>query len=290
MLNPIGVIADGFHRGLWDGLRLAGELNVQSVQLYAVSGEMDPEIITTDTKKRLKEELAANNLTISALCGDLEGHGFQDRSVNAKKVDKSKRILELAVELNTPVVTTHIGIIPEKENHVYEAMLEACEELGTFATSLYAHFAIETGPEPASRLKSFLDQLSTNGVSVNFDPANMVMVTGDDPVEGVYTLKDYIVHTHVKDGNKLGPVDPRDVYGALGYKPMSHDTISEMVENGTGFRETPLGQGSVSFEKYFRALEDIGYDGHLIIEREAGTNAFENIKQAVQFLQDRQNQ
>ena len=26
------------------------------------------------------------------------------------------------------------------------------------------------------------------------------MVTGDDPVQAVYNLKDYIVHTHVNDG------------------------------------------------------------------------------------------
>ncbi|WP_408011084.1 sugar phosphate isomerase/epimerase family protein [Pseudalkalibacillus sp. A8] len=287
MHNPIGVIADGFQQGLWDGLRLAGDLNVQGVQLYAVSGEMNPKTITTDTKKRLKEELQANRLTISALCGDLGGHGFQDRSVNAEKIDTSKRILELAVELGAPIVTTHIGIIPEEENHVYQTMLEACEELGVFASSLDAYFAVETGPEPVDRLKSFLDQLSTNGVSVNFDPANMVMVTGDDPVQGVYTLKDYIVHTHVKDGKKLGFVDPRNVYGKLGYEPMSHAAIAEMVENGTGFRETPLGKGSVPFDKYFQALQDIGYDGYLIVEREAGTNALGNIKQAVQFLQDR---
>ena len=67
-----------------------------------------------------------------------------------------------------------------------------------------AYFAIETGPETAAHLKSFLDTLSTNGVSVNFDPANMVMVTGDDPAEGASCLlKDYIVHTHVKDGIRL---------------------------------------------------------------------------------------
>lgn len=45
----------------------------------------------------------------------------------------------------------------------------------------------------------------------------MVMVTGDDPVHGVHLLKDYIVHTHVKDGVRHQPVDPRDVYGAVGY-------------------------------------------------------------------------
>ncbi|SHN34625.1 sugar phosphate isomerase/epimerase family protein [Gracilibacillus kekensis] len=287
MHNPIGVITDGFQQGLWNGLNLAGELKVENVQIYAVSGEMDPDIITTDTKKRLKESLDKNNLTISALCGDLEGHGFQDRTVNREKIDKSKRILELAVELGTPIVTTHIGIVPQQDNDVYQAMLEACDELGKFATSLDAHFAVETGPEPAAHLKTFLDQLSTNGVSVNFDPGNMVMVTGDYPVQGVYTLKDYIVHTHVKDGKKLGDVDPRDVYGALGYKPMCHDFIAEMVESGTGFRETALGKGSVPFDQYFQSLMDIGYNGALIVEREAGTNAYENIKQAVQYLQNR---
>ncbi|WP_096438586.1 sugar phosphate isomerase/epimerase family protein [Alteribacter populi] len=287
MHNPIGVISDGFQTELWESLRLAGNLNVEGVQIYAVSGEMDPGTIDNDTKKRLKEELLSNNLSISALCGDLGGHGFQDKRQNAQKIDKSKRILELAVELGTPVVTTHIGIIPEEKNEIYETMLEACEELGTFASSLNAYFAIETGPEPATRLKTFLDEQSTKGVSVNFDPGNMVMVTGDDPVQGVYTLKDYIVHTHAKDGRKLGPVDPRDVYGALGYKSMNHDVIAEMVESGTGFRETPFGEGAVEFDSYFQALKDIGYDGYLIVEREAGTNAYENIKQAVQFLQAR---
>ena len=82
-------------------------------------------------------------------------------------------------------------------------MHNACAELSRFANEMGAYFAIETGPETADRLKSFLDGLGTKGVAVNYDPANFVMVTGDDPVQGVYTLKDYIVHTHAKDGVKL---------------------------------------------------------------------------------------
>lgn len=44
-------------------------------------------------------------------------------------------------------------------------------------------------------LKGFLDTLGSRGVAVNLDPANLVMVAGDDPVQAVYTLRDYIVHT-----------------------------------------------------------------------------------------------
>ena len=50
-------------------------------------------------------------------------------------------------------------------------------------------------------------------VAVNLDPANFVMVTGDDPVQAVYTLKDYIVHTHAKDGRRLHHVEPEVLYG-----------------------------------------------------------------------------
>ena len=124
------------------------------------------------------------------------------------------------MELGTNIITTHIGIVPQDHNgRVYETMHKACVELSTFANSMNAYFAIETGPEPSAHLKSFLDGLGSNGVSVNFDPANMVMVTGDDPVQGVYNLKDYIVHTHAKDGIKLADyIDPRDVYGDFGYE------------------------------------------------------------------------
>jgi L-ribulose-5-phosphate 3-epimerase len=42
-----------------------------------------------------------------------------------------------------------------------------------------AFFAIETSPEKASILKVFVDSLKSKNVKVNFDPANLVMVTGD---------------------------------------------------------------------------------------------------------------
>lgn len=285
--NNIGVIVDSLRLPLRKGLKIAKEMGADGVQIYAVDGEMAPENLSAASRKELKNYIDTLGLEISALCGDLGGHGFQDRLQNPDKIEKSKRILDLAVELGTNIVTTHIGIVPEnKDSAIYEAIQMACEELGLYAKSLNAYFAIETGPETSATLKSFLDSLSSNGVSVNFDPANMVMVTGDDPVEGVKLLKDYIVHTHVKDGIQLKPVDPRDVYGALGYKGgTDHEKIAEMVASGEYFRELPLGQGVVNFAKYFEALKDIGYTGYLTIEREVKTNPVEDISEAIKFIQ-----
>ncbi|MBB6730002.1 sugar phosphate isomerase/epimerase family protein [Cohnella zeiphila] len=283
--NPIGVIVDSFRVGVSEGLRKAREVGADGVQIYAVSGEMDPANLSAARRKELRDELDSHGLRISALVGDLAGHGFQDKKENPWKVEKSKRILDLAVELGTNVVTTHIGIVPEDPgSEVYASMQAACEELSRYASSLNAFFAIETGPETSARLKSFLDTLSTNGVSVNFDPANMVMVTGDDPAQGVHTLRDYIVHTHAKDGIRLRETDPRNIYGALGYEPMDHGKLAEEGESGLYYREVPLGEGSVDWPAYLQALSDIGYKGYLTIEREVGDNPAADIAKAVQFL------
>jgi sugar phosphate isomerase/epimerase len=216
----------------------------------------------------------SHGLTISALCGDL-GHGFGDREKNPMLIEKSKRILDLALELGTDIVTTHIGVVPKDKSHDrYKVMQEACYELASYADSIDAHFAVETGPEVATVLKEFLDSLGSRGVAVNMDPANFVMVTGDDPVQAVYTLKDYIVHTHAKDGRKLMDKDPELIYRI----------IEEEIKTGKAFEELPLGEGDVDFENYLKALEDIGYRGFLTIEREVGKNPSEDIATAVRYL------
>jgi sugar phosphate isomerase/epimerase len=285
LANKIGVIVDSFRAGVREGLRKAKEVGADGVQIYAVRGEMDPDHLSARERKELRDYIASLGLEISALCGDLGGHGFQDRTENPAKIEKSKRILDLAVELGTNVVTTHIGVVPQDPaDPVYQEMQRACEELASYATGMNAYFAIETGPEPAAHLKAFLDTLGSKGVSVNFDPANMVMVTGDDPVAGVKLLKDYLVHTHVKDGVRYLALDPREVYGSLGYEKMSHERIAQMAAEGKIFEEVPLGEGSVDFDAYFAALQEIGYTGYLTIEREVGANPEADIRKAVEFI------
>ncbi|QHT59789.1 sugar phosphate isomerase/epimerase [Paenibacillus lycopersici] len=281
LTNKIGVMVDSFNLGIREGLIKAKAVGADGVQIYAVQGEMAPDRLSPSSRKELKAYLRSLGLEVSALCGDFGGHGFQDKRLNPEKIEKSKRIIDLAVELGSNVVTTHIGIVPDDENgEIYDSMLRACEELGVYARSVNAYFAIETGPERCAHLKAFLDQLSTNGVSVNFDPANLIMVTGDDPAAGVITLKDYIVHTHVKDGVRYGEADPKDLYGFHGYAP---DSEKVRLARQT-CKEVPLGQGHVRFDDYFAALQSIGYNGYLTVERETGDDPARDIAEAVRFI------
>lgn len=274
---PIGVIINSFRTDIPTSVKKAAEVGAQGIQVYATWGEMAPENLNTQQRKDFAALVKDNGLVISALCGDLGG-GFADLKYNAEKIEKSKRILELAKELGTDVVTTHIGVVPENKNHErYSIMQEACGELARYADELEAHFAIETGPETSAVLKEFLDGLGSRGVAVNLDPANLVMVTGDDPAGAVYNLKDYIVHTHAKDGKQLFYKDPEIVYGLT----------KDPLVTGPSFLEVPLGEGQVDWNKYLAALEDIGYKGFLTIEREVGENPEEDIRNAVQFLKSK---
>ena len=276
MKFPIGVIIDSFRTDTASAVKKAAAVGAQGIQVYATRGEMSPENLVGEKRSDFKKLVADNGLVISALCGDLGG-GFGNRDENPERVEKSKRIIELAKELGTDVVTTHIGVVPQDSNHErYKIMQEACFELSRFADSLDAHFAIETGPETSAVLKGFLDSLGSTGVGVNLDPANLVMVTGDDPAGAVYNLRDYIVHTHAKDGKQLYYKDPEIVYGL----------VKDSLVTGPSFLEVPLGEGSVDWSKYLAALEDIGYKGFLTIEREVGDNPEKDIITAVDFLKN----
>lgn len=271
---PIGALLESFRKPIPEAIKMASNLGVTGVQIYATNGELSPDTITKGQKEKLLADLAAENLSISALCGDL-GRGFANKELNPALIEKSKRILYLAKELGTDIVTTHIGVVPENKDHDrYKIMQEACYELAQYADSLSAHFAVETGPETATVLKEFLDSLHSKGVAVNLDPANLVMVTGDDPTQAVYTLKDYIVHTHAKDGIQHFYKSPEIIYRM----------VSEEVPTGPSFKEVPLGTGSVNFKTYLQALEDIGYKGYLTIEREVGETPEKDIKIAVDYL------
>ena len=276
---PVGGMVESFRLPTREAIKKAASLGLEGLQMYATSGENAPENLSGEKAKELLKFVKDCGLRFSALCGDL-GRGFGNAELNPELIEKSKRILDLAKELECDIVTTHIGVVPEDPEHErYKIMQAACHELATYADSLGSHFAIETGPETSATLKKFLDSLNSTGVAVNLDPANLVMVTGDDPVAAVHNLKDYIVHTHAKDGRMLAKGNPEYIYGVV-------HPVPEEFRGVRYFEEVPLGQGSVNFPTYLAALDEIGYKGFLTIERECGSDPAGDIELAAKFLRE----
>ena len=260
----IGAMVESFRAGLVGGLEAAAEVGADGVQIYATSGEMHPDNMKAPARKELRKRLADLGLELAALCGDFGGHGFQDAAENVKRVEDSKHVMDLALDLGCKVVTTHIGVVPQNASSPrYAVMAKACEAMGRHGQSSGATFAIETGPENAQVLRAFLDHIGVMpGMGVNFDPANLVMVQCEDIPKAVGLLGKYIVHTHAKDGLNLGKITGDQLYNGAhvppGFKPWEF------------IKEVPLGEGQVPWPQYIAALKAAKFDGYLTIEREVG--------------------
>lgn len=260
---PVGAMLESFKLPFREAVEKAAAVGAQGLQIYMSKPTVTYYEDLNEAKiKELLKVIKDNGLMVSAICGDFK-LGFSNPETNPLQIERSKKVLDLAKYFEADIVTTHIGTVPDDKNDpTYKIMQDACGCLGEYADSIGSSFAIETGPETAVVLREFLDSLgSKKGMAVNMDPANLKMVMDDDPVQAVYTLKDYIVHTHAKDGLRF------------------HDPKMEKP-----FQEVPLGQGHVDFPKYLAALEEIGYRGFLTIERECGENPAADIEMAVKYL------
>ena len=83
----IGVLADCFRCPLPEAFQKASALGLSGVQVFATTGEFSPALLknraSLDTYLTLLKKL---RLTISALCGDMGGHGFEIGKDNAERV------------------------------------------------------------------------------------------------------------------------------------------------------------------------------------------------------------
>ncbi|MBO4303992.1 MAG: sugar phosphate isomerase/epimerase [Lentisphaeria bacterium] len=283
----IGVIAELLRKPLDEDLDFAGNvLKVDGVQLYAQhpEGGIDLTACTEKELETLQEKCRKLHLVISAVCGDVGSDSFQVESQAPARVEMTKKIIDNTARLGVKVVTTHIGHIPEsRQDPVYPVMLKHVRILAEYAASKGCVFAIETGPELADVLRSFIEEISSPGIGVNLDPANLRGVSCVDPVYAVKTLAPYIVHTHAKDALNLYVGS-----AAKFYELRNPDgTKREISARPSGFKEVPLGQGMVPWDAYIAALREIGYKGFLTVERECGEDPVGDIVMAVDFLRNK---
>ena len=256
------------------GLETAAEIGSDSVQLTVGHGEYGPEELDAAGIKEVQQRVSDLGMVISATDGGLDDLG--DADTMAERVDLARRLLDHTRALGAPALTSHIGIVPKDANAPrWQVFREAMEAVGTHAEQTGMYFGIETGPEPASVLLDLINSIDTNGIKINLDPANFITWAAriakqegrpydraeafaeSDPHEAVYILRDHIIHTHIKDS---------------------------AVRDDSGRHETPVGQGWIEWPRYLKSYQDIGFTGYHCIEREAGENRVEEIREAIAFV------
>jgi sugar phosphate isomerase/epimerase len=168
-------------------------------------------------------------------------------------------VVEVTGQLGVKYVSMHAGFIDTTEAEYARKFHDRIRRLADAAAAKQIMLLMETGQESAEELREFLQELNHAAVGVNFDPANMILYNKDEPGEAVRILARWIKHIHIKDAIRT-------------------------KQAGMWGTEAPWGQGQVGGDSFLQALEEIGYEGTLAIEREAGDDRFGDIGLAAQEL------
>ncbi len=83
------------------------------------------------------------------------------------------------------------------------------------------------------------------------------------------------------DGILLKKTDPKVIYDFFAEGGIGDLRLDEY------FKEVLPGLGKMPFERYLKALDDIGYNGFLTVERETGADPAKDIGVAVEFLKEK---
>jgi L-ribulose-5-phosphate 3-epimerase len=196
----------------------------------------------------------------SSIANIRETGGYLPDAPWPQRREDTLRAAELAVELGVRQISTHIGFVPPSNNDRYKVMLERVGDIADSFASDGLVLLLETGQERAPELLQFLNDLPSRNVRANFDPANMILYGAGEPIEAIRILSRHIGHVHVKDA--VMSDQPGTTWGV----------------------EVPFGTGQVPPEQFLRALGEGGYEGPLIIEREAGEDRMADVRTAVETL------
>lgn len=251
----LGLTLNSLKLDVKEAISCASKAGLSTVDIDATRGEITPKLSYTG-RRDLLHYISSLGMEISALGGDF-GRAFSDAEVIEVLFEKTQELIGLAIDLKVKVITTRIGQVPEEEkDRAWATLQDVLNEIGSRAERYEIFLASHMGDSTPAGLKKFLDSLKTQGIKSCYDPS--VLVPRDiDPVKGVHELGNYIVHAYA-----------RDIFGGE-----------------RGYAETVPGKGIVPLKDYVLSLCEVGYDGRLVIRREAGEGRIEDIVRAKEFLE-----
>lgn len=189
-----------------------------------------------------------------------ETGGVRPDGTWSSNVAMARSIAVMAENAGIGMITLHAGFIPvEAGDPVRAAMIERLQTLADIFAAEGLCLALETGQESAELLLGVLEAIDRPRVGINFDPANVVLYGSGDPIEAMELLAPHIVQVHLKDA------------------------LASAREGRWG-TETPLGQGDVDWDAFFRLARSLPREVDAIIEREGGDNRVGEIRAGVDFV------
>ena len=145
-----------------------------------------------------------------------------------------------ARKLGVKDVVTHMGFIPEDPNDpLFPGFCAAVRVVAKHLEENGQYLLFETGQETPVTLLRAIEDIGTDNLGINLDPANLLMYGKANPIDGLDVFGKYVIEVHAKDG--AYPTEGRN----LG-------------------KEYPLGQGKVNFPAFLEKLKEKAYEDFLL--------------------------
>jgi len=188
--------------------------------------------------------------------------GLVPTAYRHKRLDTLMKGSEFAEMIGVTDVITHVGFIPNNPfDAEYTGLVEALRYLALTMKQRGQYFLFETGQEAPVTLLRTIEDIGTDNIGINLDPANLMMYGLGNPIDALSVFGAYVRNVHGKDG--VCPNNGRQ----LGH-------------------ETAIGQGMVNYPAFIRKLKEIGYDRYITIEREiSGEQQAKDITAAKLYLE-----
>lgn len=164
---------------------------------------------------------------------------------------------KLTQELGCKYMSTHAGFLDESDPAALAKYIERVSWMRDECAKYGVTLILESGQETAEDLAKFMRKV--RGIGINFDPANMILYDKGRPMAALRTLRPWIKQIHVKDAKRT-------------------------KTPGTWGEEVRWGDGEVGGKAFIAALEQSGFSGNYVVEREAGNDRPGDIRHAVEGL------
>jgi sugar phosphate isomerase/epimerase len=234
-------------------------------------GKLPERYYSPEGGRLLTEMLQRNDLEAAALCMVYDGESYSDLDAVRRtvgfvpsgmvegRVAYSLRVVDTAADLGVPLVTAHVGIIPsEPEDPSYQRVQRAVAAIADHAQKRGVKLALETGQETADELIGLIDRVDAP-VWVNFDGANFVAYSTQDPLEALSLLYSRTLMVHIKD-----------------YLPPPKE--------GRFIQPCPLGQGAARIDETISFLMERGFAGPLILEQYDRVNPLQTLAESRTYI------
>ena len=243
-------------------IKLAKRVGFQSIQLLCWPGDpLNPAKTTKDKILRAKDDLAANDLEVSAIGS--YGNCLDPKERVAKANQKHLvGLMDLCELMEVDTLCTFAGRDPEKDipdnipafKKVFKPIAKKAEDRGIkigFENCPMFHYFPFRGVNIAYCPRAWdlmFDAVPSPALGLEYDPSHLICMLMDY-IEPIYQYGDKIFHVHAKDAEVIW----RNV------------KVNGILEPESVRHRVP-GLGQADWSQIISALREVGYQGNLDIE------------------------